>query len=395
MSRIYSNWITQYIEYTANSEAPPRFHYWTAVSSIAGALRRRVYFNMGRFRWYPNFFIFFVAPPGIVQKSTTADVGMEMLQEIDGINIGPASTSWQALVKALSECQEEYPLGDGNYQPMSAMTIVASELGTFLDPRNREMIDVLVALWDGKEGAWKKLTKMDGEELVINPWINLIGCTTPAWVAENFNAYFTGGGFASRSVLVFADEKYRLEPYPFLTMMEGSDEVKIRLINDLTEISKMQGEYKLSKAAIDWGIEWYTEHYTKGHDHLEGEKFKGYLARKQTQIHKTGMVLAAAASDSLIITKDHLKEAYNQLTELETYMPKVFGLSNKEALVDVTEDVLTKLKQKGGRLSKRKLYREFHTTLMYETYDKVLASLVNSGRVNMGTEGNTMMLWID
>ena len=100
---------------------------------------------------------------------------------------------------------------------MAALTIAASELGTFLDPRNREMIDVLVDLWDGKDGSLgRKATKTGSSENIQNPWIHILGCTTPSWIAENFGDYFFGGGLASRSVMVYAETKRKLVAYPKL-----------------------------------------------------------------------------------------------------------------------------------------------------------------------------------
>ena len=209
MARQLKNWIDAYMKYTQYSEAPEEFHKWTAIGSIAGALRRRVWFYMGYFSWYPNFFMFFVAPPGVVSKSTTVSLGVDLLREVPGIHFGPSSITWQALIKALEDAQEDVMSGD-EFNPMACLTIPVSELGTFLDPRNREMIDVLVDLWDGKTGVWEKVTKTGSSERIVNPWIHIMGCTTPSWIAENFGDYFFGGGLASRSVMIYADQKRSL-----------------------------------------------------------------------------------------------------------------------------------------------------------------------------------------
>ena len=55
--RQYDNWIRAYLEYTKYLEAPDSFHFWAGVSAIAGALRGKVFFDMGYFKWKPNFFI--------------------------------------------------------------------------------------------------------------------------------------------------------------------------------------------------------------------------------------------------------------------------------------------------------------------------------------------------
>lgn len=396
MKRNYPDWIQEYLKYTNHTEAPKTFHYWTAVATISGALRRRVWINMGHFKWFPNFFIFFIAPAGIVSKSTTVDIGMDLLTELDYIHIGPAVASWQALVKELGECREEAATGDGSFQPMSAMTIVASELGTFLDPRNQDMVNVLVSLWDGKTGAWKKITKVDGEELIINPWISIIGCATPSWIAENFTEYFAGGGFASRTVFVYEEVKENYIAYPFRKMPDEAVMEKWgnSLTQDLERISNLYGKFTITEEALDWGEKWYHEHFNSPHENLQSERFQGYLARKQTHIHKLAMVLSASRRDDLIIDLSEIEEAYERVTALEYDMPKIYGVSNREAEMSLAADIFMKLSEK-GKIGKQALYRQFLHIMSYDTYERLLRSLINSGKVAQYQTGNTMMLRIE
>lgn len=380
--RKLKNWIKTYLKYTENSESPDKFHWWVAVSTIAGALRRRVYIDQGHFSWLPNFFIFFVAPPGIVQKSTTGSVGIELLKELDYIKLGPASSTWQALIKYMAEeCQEEIPLPNGDFIPMTSVTISVSELGTFLDPRNREEINILVDLWDGKQGAWLKLAKHDGGDVIVNPWINIIGFTTPSWIADNFSEYFIGGGFASRSIFVYAEKKKKLIAYPKEFITQDFYDMREDLIHDLFQISDMLGEYILTPDAITWGKKWYKEHNTSDHSHISSDKFSGYLSRKQTHTHKLAMILAAAESDNLIITEKNLREATEQITKIEQDMPIIFSQMNREGEMRLAADVLHYLRQKRKAL-KVETYRDFFKIMTYDTFEKVIRSLIQSGLVN-------------
>ena len=59
------------MEYTAPLESPDRMHFWTGVSTIAGALRRKVWIDQRYFQWTPNFYIVLAAPAGIIAKSST------------------------------------------------------------------------------------------------------------------------------------------------------------------------------------------------------------------------------------------------------------------------------------------------------------------------------------
>lgn len=381
MPRRLKNWIESYMVYTQHSEAPDEMHKWAAIGTIAGALRRRVWFDMGYFTWYPNFFMFFVAPPGIVSKSTTMGIGIDLLREVPGIKFGPSAITWQALIKALADAQEHIEF-QGEFYPMAALTIAVSELGTFLDPRNREMIDVLVDLWDGRQGAWDKVTKTGSSESIINPWIHIIGCTTPSWIAENFGDYFFGGGLASRSVMVYAEEKRKLVAYPKRHFETGMGELKARLIHDLTEMSEMFGEFTLTDEAYAWGDAWYKRHWTEDdHSHIEGDKFRAYLARKQTHLHKVAMILSAAENSSLVIEPQHLITADKEITSLEQMMPSVYGKMNAETEQSIAADILSFLYSKKKGVNKPTLYREFFKSISVQTFDKIMASLIQTGLV--------------
>ncbi len=151
--RKLNDWLRTYLDYTENTECPSSFNFWVGVWTIAGALRRRVWLDMGHFQWYPNFYLFLVAPPGIVSKSTTLSIGTKLLEQVPGIKFGPEAMTWQALTQALATSLEEVPIeipGEiTQFYPMSCLSIAAGELGTLIDPSHRELIDALVSLWDG------------------------------------------------------------------------------------------------------------------------------------------------------------------------------------------------------------------------------------------------------
>jgi hypothetical protein len=282
---------------------------------------------MKYFQWTPNMYIVFVAPPGIISKSTTAAIGMNLLRRVEGIKFGPDAVTWQALVQQLQEAQEMFKLHESadEYESMSALTCVCSEFGNFLNPHDREMVDALVSLWDGQKGIWSKITKTQGSEVIENPWVNVLACTTPDWIAGNFPDYMIGGGFTSRTVFVYGDKKEQFVAYPKYAVEEDFDEIQTKLIQDLGHIANVLiGEYQLTPDARAFGEQWYQNHYDNPPPGLVGERFGGYLARKQTHIHKLAMVISAAYSDELFIEKDTLVLAAQMVDNLEKDMPKVF-----------------------------------------------------------------------
>ena len=69
-----------------------------------------------------------------------------------------------------------------------------------------------------------------------------------------------GGGFTSRTIFVYAEEKRHLSAYP---SEELPPDVLLRrqvLIRDLEYIAtSLIGEFKLSDSAIKWGTDWYEK----------------------------------------------------------------------------------------------------------------------------------------
>ena len=64
----------------------------------------------------------------------------------------------------------------------------------------------------------------------------------------------------------------------------------------------------------------------QNHDpsHMASDRYAGYLARKQTHIHKLAIVLSASRSSRLVIEKEVLIEAEAILSIAESHMLKVF-----------------------------------------------------------------------
>lgn len=377
MARILDNWLKTYMQYSSYSEAPDKMHFWVGVSTIAGALRRRVWIDQGYFQWTPNFYIILVAPPGIVNKSTTLSIGMNLLKSIEGPKFGPDAVTWPALTQALAEANELMDLGDGNFLGMSCVTIASSEFGTFLNPNDREMVDVLVSLWDGQLGVWEKRTKTQGSDRIENPWINIAACTTPGWIAGNFPEYLIGGGFTSRCIFVYAQHKRKLVAYPAAVLPPEFDKLKADLVRDLEQIALMRGPYTLSPDAVAFGTEWYEHHHNNKPRNLDNDRFAGYIARKQTHIHKLAMVLSAAEKDEMVITRDNLEAASEIVTALEADMPEVFAMIGVQGSAKHAQEVAM-LVRSYGKLSEKHLFSLCFKTMSYKEFQEAIVACQQS-----------------
>jgi len=392
MARKCKNWLASYLEYSGYAEAPKHMRFWCGVSAIAGALRRKVWIDQKYFKWHANFYIVLVAPPGVAAKSTTAGIATNLLRQVEGVKFGPEICTWPALVTAFSEAKEAYEYGMGNYSVMSPLTLESSEFGNLIDPQDRQMVDLFVSLWDGKQGAMQKVTKTSGSDTVENPWINMIACTTPAWIAGSFPEYMIGGGFTSRTLFVWADKKEKEVAYPSRHVPADLAQQEDRLVHDLREIAQLVGEYKLTERAYAWGEAWYSHHQRNPNPALNDDRFGGYLARKQTHIHKTAIILAAAESDELVLTEDHLALADTMVTDLESDMQKVFSRIGRSQASVGQERLLNYITKRGPVSAEdAQAFASAHFPTNRE-YTEILTGLLKSGLVQMRQSGNSIML---
>lgn len=356
-------------------------HFWAGVSTVAGALRRKVWIDMKRFHWYPSFYISFVGPPGIIAKSTTIDVAMNLLRQVPDIKFGPNSVTWQALVTSFAASSQAFEY-NGEWHPMSPLTLVASELGSLINLQDKDMVNLLIELWDGKK-SYEKITKMSGNDTIEAPWINILAGTTPHWIADNMPQAMIGGGLSSRCIFIYADTKDKYVAYVDEQIKIDDPVVQAQLTQDLEQIAMLVGPFTISEPARVWGRAWYERFWRDASSRMDDQMLEGYAARKQTHLHKVAMIMSVSRGDSLTIIPEDLELANQMLEDIETDMPRVF------AHIGRTEDSLQAARfidfiHKKGTISYAEAYRMIHAHFPdFRDFEGILAGAVRSGQVLM------------
>lgn len=367
---INGSWLDGYLAYTAESESPEEYHLWVGISAIAGALRRRTFFDMGYFLLYPNMYVVLVGPAGRCKKSTAMRVGRQMLGAVPGLEFTTDSVTRERLIQDLTQAYK-----DGQ----SAMTAYSSEFASLLTSSGMDMVVFLTDIFDSPM-EWSHKTKAGGTNKIKQPFLNLLAATTPSWISTAMPLDTVGIGLTSRIVFVYQDTP-RVKP-PFPELSQAQLDLADMLIRDLTQISVMEGQFTLAPDAKAFYTEWYKERIDE--PNVTGDpRMAGYYERKPMHLLKLAMIVSASYKDEPVIGMTDLEHAMHLFDKIEVRMSKVFASVGKNPLFADREEVLAAIRTSGG-MSMGQLLDKFGYALRKDEMAETLDTLMVIGKIKLG-----------
>jgi len=368
-ARRLDNWLKGYQEFTEGTESPAIFHFWTAIGIIAGAAQRKLMMDADYFQVHTNQYIILVSPPGRSRKSTALRIGKGILKGVpdwgQDIYFSTQASSVAALVKQMSSIPTK---------EHQSLTLVGSELGTFLGKNPMEMTDFLVDIYDC-EPDWDKQTVGRGLEKIPSPWFNLITATTPNWMGENLPKTATEGGFVSRTLFIFEDTRRRVA---FPQLSEEQKRIRKHLIHDLACIARLKGLILFSPDAKEFYKDWYEN--VNAIPANADQRITGYYERRHIHVLKVAMAISLAESDSLILEQRDIETAIAILSEIEPGMRRAFSSVGKNIYSTDLERIKTQICEAGTLTYKRLLSANIFSIEKTEL-DKLLDALEAMGEI--------------
>jgi hypothetical protein len=365
------NWIDSYLILTHSQESPEVFHKWVAISVLAGAIRRKVFFDYegAGFLAYPNMYIVLVGPAGRCKKSTAMRIGRRMLADVPGANFTTDSVTREKLIQDLSQSSK-----DGH----SSMTAYSSEFATLLTSSGMDMVVFLTDIFDSPP-EWSHSSKTSGTNTIKAPYLNLIGGTTPDWMSKAMPLDTVGIGLTSRIIFVYENTPRVRSAFPVLS--DSQREIRKMLIQDLVTISNIAGEYKLDPKAKEDYEEWYQGRIQNPNP-TGDPRLSGYFERKPVHLIKVAMLVAAAHRDQLIITPNDLALAHALFNEVEGKMALAFANVGKNPLASDYVDVMEAILRQPG-ISLAELAMKFKHNVRKEELTEVLDMITTGGLIKV------------
>lgn len=374
-------WVSSFVKYLEGTEIPPIFARWTAISLIAAALKKKVYFRYGRLKTYTNLYIVLVGPPGS-GKSLSISFGKDILSQILDIRVAADITSKRALIDDLEQGSDVYITESGEEIKHSSLTVLTKEFEVFLGRKgqNEDMIMFLTDAFDCEELPYKYRTKHCGDVSVPSIYLNILGGTTPTSLSEVLPKASIGGGFSTRILFVYFDKEVKDVPIP-----EDSAEIRqlrLDLIHDLCLISSVQGVFDFSPRGKIYYTKWYMDERKR--KYCTDNAFSGWYERKHLFLLKVATILQVSRKTTSLIDEDILAEAKYFLHEVETFMEYALRSIGKNLLNEETLAVLEILKN-GKFISEKLLLDTLWRDLDGNKLDTIMQTLQRRKLVQMHT----------
>lgn len=393
--RHYDDYITAYVKYTQNHESTEKVRKWVAVSNIAAALERKVWLDRGYYTLFPNLYTFIIGPSGIIRKSTTTAIGVDLLRDLETLNIMSDRLTAASVIEQLAKSQKTFSC-NGEMMQQSAVFSYASELVVLLTEVYGSISELLTTFYDCIPHDWRKPwvyeNKSQGRVEIPGPCLNILGASTPIWLERAIPASEMEGGFSSRVLFVCENSPPpKFIAWPKIT--KEMKEMRPKLLDDLRRINALTGAFTVGEHAYEWFEEYYKQHQQSLLTHKDA-RFSGYAGRKPDTLLKVAMALSASRGEDLCLTTQDLERAGLWLDELELTMFEAFEASGKNEFVREIHSIMRSLK-KSGSMTHQQLLRIYGKDVSHENMIKIMTHLHQQGCVRiLKQQGTLQYVWI-
>lgn len=377
------------MRYTEEVETTRRNRLWTGIAAISGAMRVNTVFKLGHIKIYPNQYIVLVGPSG-VRKTTPLEIGREIMS-LAGVPLSAAKTTPEGLIVDMKDVEIEDEgknlVSSGSMKGSAALTVYGSELSVFLKYKNYDMIELLTELYDPRTGddGWRYKTKTQGVFVLHDVALNIMGATTPEKFIKSMPEESVSGGFTARILFVFSDRI--VKPIYFPVLSEEIKQLKFSLVEDLSLISKLKGEFIITEKTLSKYIKWADSWH--GTNTIGDTRFNAYMNRRRTHIIKLMMVMSASRGDDLRLRPEDFDRALEYLEDIEYEMPNVVGGLGASPVAAIQHKIIKVLKDNGGEIKFEDISRILIEDADKETMIRATATLSAANICDIITDAST------
>jgi hypothetical protein len=379
------------MEYSTGNEAPELFHAWGAYTCLSAAVSRRVWLPFEDTAIYSNLYVMFVGPAGN-GKTWAMRKAKRILAELGNIPISGSVETPPGLWRYMngnprSDPPIESPVAfvarwpDGAMREVHPMTIIANEFINFISVDDKGWINALNDIYD--EDIYKYRTKNMGEDILIGPYIVLLGALTNEVASDMQKSHIISTGLARRTLFQYGERRW-FDPHPKPKFDESQRAARDRCIAYLKKLQKVGGAFYWSKEVDKWWDTWYRAYLVEVPK--QPPAVQSWYASKSIQVLKLAMLTALSEDFKLRLEIPHFECALAYLEQLEHDLFRIFGGVGRNELAAVAIKIDEYVKARQIPVAKRDLKTNFFTMCKPPNeFDDCLRYLVDSGKLKEAT----------
>lgn len=344
-------WLKHYVDYASSvSESPTYFHTWIGLWTLSAILGRRVVLQMRNISVMPNMFLFVVGPSGIVQKSSSVDIGLEFVYALPDVFVSADRFSRAYLVKEAAAYVKQF--GE------CPMVLVASELRTAFNEMSlkENLLETLTRLWDNPQHGFDTSLASTGKQQIKNVSVTFAACSTPEWLVSGLAPDEVGGGFSGRVIYVYGDVPSKRLEYETELPVAAKAAYEV-CTEEAKRIAMLKGTMSITpEAASIWNLSRVV--IDKRYQEADA-RVRPFYGRLQIHLLKTAILLSVSESSALVVEDRHIIEAGNLLDEVPYWMLRAMrgvGGGRAAQLTDIVVDAI----REHGPISRSALLRRVY-----------------------------------
>jgi hypothetical protein len=273
-----TGFLGDYLKYASPiTDAPIEFHVATALSVLSIITGRNIFMQIGHKKLYPNIWLIILAQSGLMRKTTSQNIGKELIKNVNRDLIGANEFTREAIVQELAD--------------KPTLILMYSEISSLLTQLEREynrgLKNMLTEIYDCLDHPYERKLKKE-TYIINNPYLCILGASTTEWLLGVLKEGDLRSGFLARFLYLFAHKKGGSKPLPPSPVLE----LKNKLIQNLKDISKIKEEMVFSPDARKLYEGWYKKIEYEIGNHAKKDILSSFYVRLIDYCIKIAMLYA-------------------------------------------------------------------------------------------------------
>lgn len=389
------SYLRDYLFFTSENEAPDMFHVWCGYGALSAAVGRRVWLVRGDKVVYPNIYVLLVGSAGC-GKTEALGHARKLLARLENVPTSMSIETPEGICRFMggnpkadppieSPCSLHLPWPDGHVRVTHNMTICANEFIDFISKNPEGWTSMLNNIYD--EDKYDYRTKNQGEDVLIGPYVVLLGAIPTDVQKKLQQTDIINTGFGRRTFMQYGERKYST-PFADQKFTDVHRAAQQRCLDRLRHIQSFRGPLTRTPEAGEWWKAWYDEH-SKTLLQRATPATQGWLSSKPNQVVKLAILTSLSERDDLTLRPEDYQLGLEYINQMELGFPMIFGGVGRNELGPLAMKLLETMTNSPAPLTIKQMTTRFFA---YFTAGKGSAELheclnylVNTGRIASAT----------